>query len=107
MQVAWYIEAETPVEHVHMCTRATFADTMCQKISVLQYILNEVCSGSQEGKFWGWARSQKNFSYCSLLLQTGTITATVSVSHHYSNDLFQSGLEYHLLHSFVYGHSTY
>ena len=40
---------------------------------------------------------RKMVSYCSLLLQTGTITATVRDSHHYSNDLLQGGLEDYLL----------
>ena len=59
-------------------------------------VINEVCSGSQEGKFWGRTRAQKNVSYCSLLLQ-----ATVRDSYHYSNDLLQGGLEDCLLH-FLY-----
>ena len=61
-------------------------------------VINEVCSGSQEGKFWGRTCVQKNVIYCSLLLQTGTITATVRDSHHYSNDLLQGALEDRLLH---------
>ena len=69
-------------------------------------VINEVCSGSQEGKFWGRTRVQKNISYCSLLLQTGTIMATVRDSCYYSNDLLQGGLEDRLLHFFVYGHSA-
>ena len=35
-------------------------------------VINEVCSGSQEGKFWGKTVVQK-VSHCSLLLQTVTI----------------------------------
>ena len=65
-------------------------------------VINEVCHGSQEGKFWGRTHAQKNFSYCSLFLQTGTIMATVRDSHHYSNDLLQSGPEDRLVHFFVY-----
>ena len=53
-------------------------------------------------EFWGRTCVQKNFSYCMLLLQTGTITATVRDSHHYSNDLLQGGLKDHLLHSILY-----
>ena len=80
------------MKHVHTWTRVAFADTKCQKISVFQQ-LNELCSDSQERKFWGRTYPQKNFSYCSLLLQTGTIVATVRDSHHNSNDLLQGGLE--------------
>ena len=69
-------------------------------------VINEVCSGSQEGKFWGKTCVQKNVSYCSLFLQTGIITATVRDSCHYSNDLLQGGLEDRLLHFFVYGRSA-
>ena len=69
-------------------------------------VINGMCSGSQEGKFEGRTCAQKNISYCSLLLQTGTITATVRDSHHYSNDLLQGGLEDHLLHFFIYGRSA-
>ena len=50
-------------------------------------VINEVCSGSQEGKFWGKTVVQKKVSHCSLLLQTVTITATVRDSRHYSNNL--------------------
>ena len=39
--------------------------------------------------------------HCSLLLQTGTITAIVRDSCHCSNDLLQVGIEYRLLH-FLY-----
>ena len=69
-------------------------------------VINEVCSGSQ-GKFWGRTHAQKNVSYCSLLLQTETITATMRDSRHYSNDLLQGGLEDCLLYLFVYGCSAY
>ena len=69
-------------------------------------VINEVCSGSQEGKFWGSTRAQKYISYCLLLLQTGTITATVRDSRHYSNDLLQGGLEDYLLNFFVYSRSV-
>ena len=60
-------------------------------------VINEVCSGSQEGKFWGRTHAHKNVSHCSLLLQTGTFTGTVRDSCHYSNKLFQGGLEDRLL----------
>ena len=50
-------------------------------------VINEVCSDSLEGKFWSKTVVQNNISYCSLLLQTGTITATVRDSRHYSNNL--------------------
>ena len=54
-------------------------------------------SSQEAGSFRvGHAGTQKNFSYCSLLLQTRTIMATVRDSHHYSNDLLQGGLEDHL-----------
>ena len=33
-------------------------------------VINQVCSGSQEGKFEGRTCAQKNSSYCSLLLHT-------------------------------------
>ena len=71
-------------------------------------VIDEVCSGSQEGKFWDRTRAQKNVSYSSLLLQTGpgTITATVRDSRLYSNELLQGGLEDRLLHFFVYGFSA-
>ena len=65
-------------------------------------VINEVYSGIQEGKFWGRRRVQKNVSYCSLLLQTGTITATVRDSRHYSNDLLQGGLKDRILHSYFF-----
>ena len=66
-------------------------------------VINEVCSGSQEGKFWGRTRALKNVSYCSLLLQTETSIATVRDSRHYSNDLLQDGFEDRLLYFFIYG----
>ena len=64
-------------------------------------VINEVCIGSHEGKFWGRIHAQKNLSYCLSLLQTGTIMATVRDSRHYSNNLLQGGLEDSLLH-FLY-----
>ena len=64
-------------------------------------VINEVCSGSHERKFWGRIRAQKNLSYCLSLLQTRTIMATVRDSCHYSNNLLQGGLEEDLLH-FLY-----
>ena len=69
-------------------------------------VINEVSSGSQEGKLCGRTCAQKNFSCCLLLLQTGTITATVRDSRHYSNNLLKGGLKDCLLHFFVYGRST-
>ena len=59
-------------------------------------VINEVCSGSQEEKFWGRTRAQNNVSYCSLLLQTRTVTVTLRNSRHFSNDLLQDGLKDHL-----------
>ena len=64
-------------------------------------VSNEVCSGSKQREFWGRTCVQKNFSYCSLLLQTGNITTTVRDSPHYSNDLLQGGLKDRLLY-FLY-----
>ena len=98
------IEAKTP------CGTCTYVNESCicgHHVSkdFCSPVINEICSGSQEGKFGGRTCAQKNFSYCLLLLQTGTITATIKDSHHYSNDLFQGGLEDCLLHSFVYGGS--
>ena len=46
-------------------------------------VINEVCSGSQEEKFWDRTRAQNNVSYCSLLLQIRTITVTLRYSHHF------------------------
>ena len=67
-------------------------------------VINEVCSGSQEG---GRTRAQKNVSHCSVLLQTGTFTGTVRDSCHYSNKLLQGDLEDRLLFfSYVYGCSA-
>ena len=68
-------------------------------------IINEVCSGSQEGKFWRRTHPRK-VSYCPLLLQTGTITATVRDSRHYFNNLLQGELEDGILHFFIYGCSA-
>ena len=96
------IEAKTPrgtctyVDESYICRHHVSKD-FCAPI------INEVCSGSQEGKFWDRIRDQKNVSYCLLLLQTGTITVTVRDSRHYSNDLLQGGLKDRLLHFFVYG----
>ena len=95
------IEAETP------CGTCTYEDkSYIRRHHVSKDfctpVINEVCSGSQEGKFGG-RTSGKNFSYCSLLLQTGIITATVRDSLHYSNDLLQGGLKDCLLHFFVFG----
>ena len=94
------IEAETPHG-----TR-TYVDESCIRgHHVLKdfctALINEVCSGSQEGNFWDRTHAQKNVSYCSSLLQSGTIMATVRDSHHYSNDLLQDGLEDCLLY-FLY-----
>ena len=91
------IEAETP------CGTCTYMDESCIRGHHLSKdfctpVINVVCSDSQEGKFEGRTCAQKNVSYCSLLLQTGTITATVRDSHHYSNDLLQGALEDRLLH---------
>ena len=91
------IEAETP------CGTCTYVDESCIRGHPVSKdfctpVINVVCSGSQEGKFEGRTCAQKNVSYCSLLLQTGTITATVRDSHHYSNDLLQGALEDRLLH---------
>ena len=55
----------------------------------------------KKGSFVGRTRAQKNFSYCSLLLQIGTIMATVRDSCHYSNDLLQYGLKDRLLDFFI------
>ena len=41
-----------------------------------------------------------------VVLKTGSITATISDSHHYSNNLLQGGFEDRLLHFFIYGHSA-
>ena len=51
----------------------------------------------KKGNFGVGHVSRKMVSYCSLLLQTRTITATVRDSRHYSNDLFPGGLEDYLL----------
>ena len=56
-------------------------------------VINEVCSGSKDKKFWGRTHAQKNFSCCSLLLKTGTTMTTVRDSRHYSNNLLQGGLD--------------
>ena len=77
------IEAETP------CGTCTYVDESCIRGHHVSKdfctpVINVVCSGSQEGKFEGRTCAQKNVSYCSLLLQTGTIMATVRDSHHYS-----------------------
>ena len=70
------IEAETPRG---MCV---YVDESCihghqMSKGFCTLVINEVCSGSQEGKFLGRTRAQKKISYCSLLLQTGTNTATI------------------------------
>ena len=80
------IEAETP------CGTCTYVDKNYiygHHVSkdFCTPVINEVCSGSQEGKFWSRTCTQKNYSCCSMLLQIGTIMATVRDSHHYSNDL--------------------
>ena len=95
------IEAETA------CGTCTYVDKSCIRRHHVSKdfcttVINEVCSGSQERKFGGRTRAQKNFSYC-LLLQTGTIIAMYCNSHHYSNHLLQDRLEDRLLHFFAYG----
>ena len=85
------IEAKTP------CGTHTYMDESCIRryhVSKDFYtaIINEVCSDSQEEKFGGRTHAQKNVCYCSLLIWSGTITATVRDSWHYSNDLLQDGL---------------
>ena len=64
-------------------------------------VINKACSGSKEEKFGGRTCAQKNSSCCLLFLWTVTLTATVTDSHQYSNDLLQGGLE-DSLHFFVY-----
>ena len=98
------MEAETP------CGTCTYVDESCIRRHHMSkdfctLVINEIRSGSQEKKFWDRTRPSK-VSYCSLLLQTGTITATVRDSRYYSNDLLQGGLEDCILHFFVYGRST-
>ena len=80
------IEAKTPYE---TCTYVHESYICRHQVSKDFYtpVIDEECSGSQEEKFWGRTHAQKNFSYCLLLLKTGTITATVRDSHHYSNGL--------------------
>ena len=99
------IEAETP------CGTCTYVDESCIHGHHLSKdfctpVINGVCSGSQEGKFEGRTCAQKNVRYCLLLLQTGTITAALRDSHHYSNNLLQGGLKDRLLYFFTYGCST-
>ena len=92
------IEAKTP------CGTCSYVGHHVSKDFCIP-VINEVCSGNQ-GKFWGRTHAQKNVSYCSLLLQTETITATMRDSRHYSNDLLQGGLEDCLLYLSVYGRSA-
>ena len=66
-------------------------------------VINEVCSGSKEGKFGGRTHAQKDFTCCLVFLGTLTITATVRDSCQHSNDLLQSELEDRLLNFFAYG----
>ena len=54
----------------------------------------------------GVGQMPRKSNYCSLLQQTGKITATIRDSQYYSNDLLQGGLEDRLLHIFVYSHSA-
>ena len=98
-------EAETPHGTFTYVDESCICEHHVSK-DICTPVINEVCSGSQEGKFWGRERAQKNFSYCPLLLQTGIITGTVRDSCHYSNELFQGGLKDRLLHFFVYGSSA-
>ena len=90
---------------MYICGQELHSQTPCDK-RFLYSSINEVYSGSQEGKFGSRTHVPKNFSCCSLLLQIGTITATVRDSHH-SNDLpgLQGGLNDRLLHFFVYDRS--
>ena len=98
------IEAETP------CGTCTYVDKSCIRWHHVSKdfctpVINEVCSGSQEGKFWGRTSAQKNLSYCLLWLQTGTITATVRDSRHYSNNL-RYRLTQHRTRTWVTGHHS-
>ena len=80
----WHDRYRSPNTSWNMFIRGQelYLRTPCVKDFCTPVII-EVCSGSREGKFWDRTRAQKNFSYCSLLLHTGTITATVRDSHHY------------------------
>ena len=77
------------MKHVHMWSRDVSKD-FCTPV------INEVCSGSKEGKFGGKTHAQKNFSYCSLFLRTVTTIATVRDNYRYYYDLQLQGGQDHL-----------
>ena len=81
------LEAGTPHETCTYMDESCFCRHQVSKDFCIP-VINELRSGSQEGKFWGRTHAKKNFSYCSLLPQTGTVMATVR-NFHNSNDLLQ------------------
>ena len=103
VQVIWQIQKlKHLVEHVRTCMdESSFKGHHVSK-DFCTPVINGVCIGSQGGKFWGRIRVQNNFSYCLLLIQIGTIMASVRDSRHYSSNLLQGGLEDSLLQTFMY-----
>ena len=62
------------------CTYVVKSYSICRHNVLKDFctpVINEVGSGSKEGKFGGRPHAQKNFSCCSLFLWTVIITATV------------------------------